>query len=140
MTGALISAQFRPDNKGQGVASRIAILAMPGEVLRSAGRSASSTCARNQFACADANNDQSYKISFDPAAFPEARDLHEGATVKVTAEFDGTRYVARSIDHPLTCEALFRRTRMEVCSSLCLLCCAEALNSAILKRVGVTLR
>jgi Domain of unknown function (DUF5666) len=95
--GALISAKFQSNNKGQGVASRIAILAIPGETLSFSGNISFLDMHSNQFVVANATNDQSYKISFDPAAFPEARNLREGTSVKVTAEFDGSRYVARAI-------------------------------------------
>jgi hypothetical protein len=95
--GTLISAKFESDNKGQGVASRIAILAIPGETLSFNGNVSFLDMRANQFVVANANNDQSYKISFDPAAFPETRNLREGTSVKVTAEFDGSHYVARAI-------------------------------------------
>ena len=93
--GTLISATFSSDNKGQGIASRIAILATPGSEVSFTGTVTFLDLRSNQFAVAD--NDQSYKIAFDPAAFPATRNLHEGTNVKVTAEFDGTRYVARAI-------------------------------------------
>jgi hypothetical protein len=95
--GTLISAKFQSDNKGQGIASRIAILAIPGETLSFSGNVSFLDLHANQFVVATASNDQSYKISFDPAAFPETRNLREGSSVKVTAEFDGSRYVARTI-------------------------------------------
>jgi hypothetical protein len=95
--GALISATFQSDNKGQGVASRIAILALPGEMLSFSGSVSFLDMHSNEFVVANVNNDQSYKISFDPAVFPVTRNLHEGTNVKVSAEFDGTRYVARAI-------------------------------------------
>jgi hypothetical protein len=93
--GTLISATFSSDNKGQGIASKIAILATPGSEVSFTGTVTFLDLRSNQFAVAD--NDQSYKIAFDPAAFPATRNLHEGINVKVTAEFDGTRYVARAI-------------------------------------------
>jgi hypothetical protein len=95
--GTLISARFASNNKGQGVTSRIAILAIPGETLSFSGNVSFLNLGSNQFVVANASNDQSYKISFDPAAFPETRNLREGTSVKVTAEFDGSRYVARAI-------------------------------------------
>ncbi len=95
--GTLISARFASDNKGQGVTSRIAILAIPGETLSFSGNVSFVDMHANQFVVANAKNDQSYKISFDPAVFPETRNLREGTSVKVTAEFDGSRYVARAI-------------------------------------------
>jgi hypothetical protein len=93
--GTLISATFSSDNKGQGIANKIAILATPGSEVSFTGTVTFLDLRSNQFAVAD--NDQSYKIAFDPAAFPATRNLHEGMNVKVTAEFDGTRYVARAI-------------------------------------------
>jgi hypothetical protein len=93
--GTLITAAFSSDNKGQGIANRIAILATPGSEVSFTGSVTFLDLRANQFVVAD--NDQSYKIAFDPAAFPAARNLHEGSNVKVTAEFDGTRYVARTI-------------------------------------------
>jgi hypothetical protein len=93
--GTLISATFSSDNKGQGIANRIAILATPGSEVSFTGTVTFLDLRSNQFAVAD--NDQSYKIVFDPAVFPATRNLHEGTNVKVTAEFDGTRYVARAI-------------------------------------------
>lgn len=96
--GALITATFRPDNSGQGVAQRIAILAKPGEVLAFNGTVSDLDLRANRFAVLDTNNNQSYSISFDPASLPTAHDLHEGSTVKVTAQFDGSHYQARSID------------------------------------------
>jgi hypothetical protein len=95
--GTLISATFESDNKGQGVAHHIAILASPGDELSFSGSVTFLDLHSNQFVVADAQNDQSYKIVFDPASLPAARDLHEGVNVRVTAEFDGSHYIARAI-------------------------------------------
>jgi hypothetical protein len=93
--GTLISATFSSDNKGQGIANRIAILATPGSEVSFTGSVSFLDLRSNQFVVVD--NDQSYKIVFDPAAFPSTRNLHEGTNVKVTAEFDGSHYAARAI-------------------------------------------
>jgi Domain of unknown function (DUF5666) len=95
--GTLISAKFQPDNKGQGIASSIAILAVPGDKLSFSGTISFLDLHANEFAVDDAGNGQSYKISFDPGAFPASRNLREGVNVQVTAEFDGSHYIARSI-------------------------------------------
>jgi hypothetical protein len=95
--GTLISATFASDTKGQGVASHIAILASPGDELSFSGSVTFLDLHSNQFVVADAQNNQSYKIIFDPASLPATRDLHEGKNVKVTAEFDGSHYIARAI-------------------------------------------
>jgi hypothetical protein len=93
----LISATFASNTKGQGIAHHIAILAAPGDELSFSGSVTFLDLRSNQFVVADAGNNQSYKIVFDPAALPAARNLHEGANVKVTAEFDGSHYIARTI-------------------------------------------
>jgi UPF0716 family protein affecting phage T7 exclusion len=95
--GALIRASFQPDNKGQGVASKIAVLAMPGDQLTFTGNISFIDVHKHQFVVVDDGNNQDYKISFDPASFPDSHDLHEGTHVKVTAEFDGRDYVAHEI-------------------------------------------
>jgi hypothetical protein len=95
--GTLISATFEADNKGQGIARHIAILASPGDELSFSGSVTFLDLHSKQFVVADAQNNQSYKIVFDPASLPAAHDLHEGVNVKVTAEFDGTHYIARAI-------------------------------------------
>src|SRR6202012_3601567 len=77
--GSLISATFSSDNKGQGIANKIAILATPGSEVSFTGTVTFLDLRSNQFAVAD--NDQSYKIAFDPAAFPATRNLHEGINV-----------------------------------------------------------
>jgi hypothetical protein len=45
----------------------------------------------------DPADDKSYQISFDSATLPESRNLHEGDHVRVTASFDGDRYVASAL-------------------------------------------
>jgi hypothetical protein len=95
--GTLIAASFQSNTKGQGIANHIAILASPGDELTFAGSVTFLDLRAKQFVVADAQNNQSYKIVFDPDSVPAARDLHEGANVKVTAEFDGSHYNARAI-------------------------------------------
>lgn len=95
--GTLIAASFQSDTKGQGIANHIAILASPGDELTFGGSVTFLDLRAKQFVVADAQNNQSYKIVFDPDSVPAARDLHEGVNVKVTAEFDGSHYIARAI-------------------------------------------
>ena len=95
--GTLISAEFVSDNNGKGIASQITILAIPGSAISFSGNVSFVDLRSKEFVVADAQSDESYKISFDPSSFPVTRNLHEGAHVKVKAEFDGTRYVAREI-------------------------------------------
>ena len=95
--GALVRATFQSNNKGQGTVSKIAILATPGDRLTFTGNVTFLDMRAHQFVVVDDGNNQDYKISFDAAAFPDSKDLREGTHVKVTAEFDGSHYVARDI-------------------------------------------
>jgi hypothetical protein len=95
--GTLITARFTPNNKGEGIVSQLAILATPGSDFSFTGNVTFLDMRAKQLVVADAQSGESYKISFDPAALPVTRDLHEGTSVRVTAGFDGTRYMASAI-------------------------------------------
>lgn len=96
--GTLISIQFQPDNKGQGVARTVAILATPGAEFKFDGTLSFLDLRLNRLVVVDSSDDKSYELFFDPARLPKVKELHEGATVGVTAEFDGKRYIANSIN------------------------------------------
>jgi len=95
--GSLVSIQFESDNKGRGVASRIAILASPGAAFVFSGNITFLDMHRDLLVLADPRDNKSYQIFFDPARFPMSRDLHKGNHVIVTANFDGARYVASAM-------------------------------------------
>lgn len=95
--GTLISVKFAADNQGRGVASQIAILAIPGSSFVFSGNITFLNLGSKLFVLLDSTNDKSYKIVFDPARFPISRNLQEGAHVTVTATFDGGNYVAQAI-------------------------------------------
>lgn len=97
VTGTLISVRFQSDNKGRGVASQIAILATPGTVFVFVGNVASLDLHSGLVVLVDPRDDKHYDIFFDPARFPMSRELHEGVDITLTAEFDGSRYVAKAI-------------------------------------------
>ena len=94
----MISAKFKPDTKGRGVASQIAVLATPGSAFVFSGEVSFLDLHSNVFDVVDPRDDKRYKISFNPASFPNSEQLHEGAYVTVTANFDGTGYVASAIN------------------------------------------
>jgi hypothetical protein len=45
----------------------------------------------------DPQDDKHYQIFFDSAQLPISHTLHEGDYVRVTATFDGSRYLAGTI-------------------------------------------
>jgi hypothetical protein len=97
VTGTLISVKFQSDNKGHGVASEVSILATPGTAFVFVGNVASLDLRSGLLVVVDPRDDKRYDVFFDSARFPVSRELHEGADVMVTADFDGARYVASAI-------------------------------------------
>lgn len=96
-TGALVSIRFEPDNQGGGLADQISILATPGAAFEFSGKITYLDLHTAELALLDPLDGKNYTIYFNPAQFPASRDLHEGSNVRVTASFDGQRYLANSI-------------------------------------------
>jgi hypothetical protein len=95
--GALISIHFQADASGQNVAQKIAVLATPGSAFVFTGNVVFLDLHSGLLVLVDPRDEKRYEISFDPARFAVSRDVHEGTGVTVTADFDGSRYSARSI-------------------------------------------
>lgn len=96
-TGTLVSVKFQSDNKGHGVASQIAILATSGTAFVFVGNVAFLDLRSGLLVLVDPRDDKRYNIFFDSARFPMSREIHEGADVTLTADFEGSRYVATAI-------------------------------------------
>ena len=95
--GTLVAITFESDNKGRATAHRVSILATPGAAFEFSGNVSFIDVHAQLLVVTDSASDQSYKLSFTRDQVPSARDLHEGASVSVTAVFDGTHYIAREI-------------------------------------------
>lgn len=95
--GTLVSVQFRPGNKGHGIASQIAILAVPGTTFVFSGNVSFLDLHARRMVLLDPRDNQSYTISFDPAQFPVSQKMHVGDHLTVKATYDGVRYVASAI-------------------------------------------
>jgi hypothetical protein len=95
--GTLVAVKFQSGNNGQGVASHIEILATPGSQFVFSGNITFLDLPAHTLALVDPHDGKNYRISFDPARFPNSAELRQGQNVKVTTEFDGTRYVANAI-------------------------------------------
>lgn len=96
--GDLISLTFRSNGRGQGIASRIEILAAPGSAFVFSGSLSSLDMHTGLLVLIDPRDEKSYPIVFDGSKFPASQSLHEGDNVRVAATFDGSRYVANSIE------------------------------------------
>jgi hypothetical protein len=92
--GDLISLEFESDNKGGGVTSQIAILASPGSAFVFSGDLSSLDMHSGLMFLVDPRDGKSYAIYFDSRQLPASQTLHEGDHLRVTARYDGMRYVA----------------------------------------------
>ncbi len=95
--GTLISLTFESNDKQRGVASRISILATPGSAFVFGGSLSSLDMHSGVLVLVDPIDQKSYQIFFDASKFPTSETLREGDNVRVTATFDGSRYVAGTI-------------------------------------------
>jgi hypothetical protein len=95
--GASISLTFESDKLGRNIARKITILAIPGSAFVFSGELSSLDLHTGSLVLDDPRDNKSYQIFFDPGRLPESQNLHEGATIKVVAIYDGTRYVANAL-------------------------------------------
>lgn len=95
--GTLVSIQFDSDNRGHGVASRIWIRATPGAAFIFSGDVSSVDPQAGTLVLSDTRDDQRYQFSFNAQEVPSSLNIHRGQRVRVRAEYDGTKYVAREI-------------------------------------------
>lgn len=95
--GTLLSAKFESGKPGQGVATHITILATPGSVFVFSGEVSSLDMHVGTLVLTDPRDQKTYRISFDAARTPESEALRVGQHVRVSTEYDGTRYAATRI-------------------------------------------
>lgn len=95
--GSLVSLQFDPDGKGRGSASRITILATPGSTFVFSGNLVALDSRTGTMMVSDPRNDQTYQIQFNPGSISSIQNIHPGQHVRVTAEYDGRRYLAQDV-------------------------------------------
>lgn len=92
MRGSLVSVTFQPGAGGRGVATHIDVLATPGSAFTFSGQISLLDFSSGRLVIIDPHDNQTYNFHFDPYRLHNAHQLHEGESVKVTAEFDGNRY------------------------------------------------
>lgn len=95
--GAIVFAKFVPGSDGEGLATKVQVIASPGSVFVFSGNVDFLDVRAGKIVVADPHFQQPREIAFDAAIYPNAAKLHEGSSVKVTATFDGTRFTASQI-------------------------------------------
>lgn len=96
LPGSLVKVQFASDNKGQGDATQISVLAAPGATFIFSGTLSALDMHTGSLTLVDAKSSQAYQIFFDPTHQTPA-NLRPGQKVRISADYDGTRYVATEI-------------------------------------------
>ena len=93
--GTLVDVTFKSGST-PAAATRVEVLAVPGTnfVFRGSVTFLDLPSGRMSI---ENGSDRPADISFAPAKFDVSHDLHQGSVVKVTAYFDGNRYIASAI-------------------------------------------
>lgn len=99
IAGALVNVRFDADEKGRAVADRVTVLARPGSDFAFSGKLSSLDMHSGILVILDPRDQKSYQISFNPARLPISDSVHAGDQVRVTATYDGTRYIAVDLTH-----------------------------------------
>jgi hypothetical protein len=94
--GTLVDVNFVAQKNNREV-QQVSILAVPGTDFTFAGQVASLDLHLGLLVIVSANDHKTYEIYLDPSVVPVDDRLHIGADVSSVANFDGKRYVARSL-------------------------------------------
>lgn len=96
MRGALVSLTFEPSAHGDGVAKDVTILATPGASFVFSGTITALNVPGGYLVLTDPRDNKQYQIHFDSYS-SETSNLHLGQHLRVSADYDGTRYVATEL-------------------------------------------
>jgi hypothetical protein len=96
--GALILVSFQSNKEGRGVADKIEVLAIPGAAFVFTGEISALDLHSGNLVLIDPIDDKEYQVSFDSVRLQASKSLHIGDHIMVSAHFDGTRYVASTIN------------------------------------------
>lgn len=94
--GSLVAVQFDSNNGGRGAATEISVLAAPGASFIFSGTVSELDLPAGTLVLVDPRDNKSYGISFDPNA-PVSQQLRIGQHVRLSANYDGHKYVATEI-------------------------------------------
>jgi len=101
--GSLVNVTFKPDRADRGAAQEIKLIATPGDTFTFNGKITHLDMAHGMMAVQNQSDNRNYEITFDTNA--EGHDeLGVGEDVTVNAMFDGTRYMAKSLNVTKTAE------------------------------------
>jgi hypothetical protein len=95
-TDSLVAVKFNSEGDGHQVASEISILALPGSRYTFQGQILNLDLRTGMLVLSSSTDHKVYEIYLDPSSTPD-ENLQPGAVVTVETNFEGSRYVARSL-------------------------------------------
>jgi cold shock CspA family protein len=99
VAGSLVSLTFGAQ-EGRDVVREVSLLAKPGSTFTFFGPITYVDLSRKLLALNNHNDDKNYEIHLTAIPRSMLRDLHEGTVVEISAEFNGSQYVARDVQFP----------------------------------------
>ena len=96
LAGSLVAIKFNSEGNGRDVAREISILALPGSQYAFAGQVVNIDLRTGLLVINSSTDRKTYDIYLDPSVAPDD-NLRAGAVVTVVANYEGSRYVARSL-------------------------------------------
>ncbi|MGB8129337.1 MAG: DUF5666 domain-containing protein [Candidatus Angelobacter sp.] len=96
--GTLVHVRFAASSPNRGLAREISIVAVPGSTFTFAGKVTFLDLHRGLIAVQNSTDDKNYEIHFAPSAVTNRNELGVGRDVLVRATFEGTRYMAQSVN------------------------------------------
>ncbi len=95
--GALVDVTFATGKGVVGVATQIVVLAVPGASFVFTGNITELDEGGGTLVIVDPRDDKSYRVTFVPSAIPGSQNLRVGQRIRLTANYDGTDYIATDI-------------------------------------------
>jgi hypothetical protein len=96
--GTLVHVRFAASSPNRGLAREVSIIAVPGSTFTFAGKITFLDLHRGLIAVQNTTDDRNYEIHFAPSAVANRDQLGVGRDVLVRATFEGTRYMAQSVN------------------------------------------
>jgi hypothetical protein len=95
--GSLVSIKFGPQRQGHNTVQEITVLAAPGRNFTFVGHVTNLDLHAGLLVLASSTDGKTYEIYFDPSEVKLEDTVAQSADITVVTEFDGNRYVARSV-------------------------------------------
>jgi uncharacterized protein DUF5666 len=102
--GTLVHVRFAASSPNRGLAREVSIIAVPGSTFTFAGKVTFLDLHRGLIAVQNSTDDKNYEIHFAPSAVANKDQLGVGRDVLVRATFEGTRYMAQSVNPTRTAD------------------------------------